>query len=382
MLHQNNTTKTMKTIYAYFLCILGVVSISIYSCDDNNEPTGDDIAIDWDTVSTVNPAYQLEQPSNLPPIPVSDSNPLTTEGVELGRRLFYDPILSANNTQSCASCHAQQFGFTDNLRQFSIGIDGIAGNRNAMAIINLPYVTPLFWDGRSASLEDQALQPITNPIEMHNTWEKAVDDLMKSVDYRVRFYKAFGSKQITKELVARAIAQFERTLISGKSKYDLAITPGSGVFLTDQEYLGYTLFINEEGDCFHCHTPGSNLFSDNKFHNNGLDTVSNVNDYADKGLGDITKNPEDNGYFRTTTLRNIELTAPYMHDGRFQTLEQVVDHYSEHVKQAPNVDPTIKVFFKNGGKHLSPENKQALVAFLKTLTDTSFVNNPAFKTPF
>ena len=117
MLHQNNTTKTMKTIYAYFLCILGVVSISIYSCDDNNEPTGDDIAINWDTVSTVNPAYQLEQPSNLPPIPVSDSNPLTTEGVELGRRLFYDPILSANNTQSCASCHAQQFGFTDNLRQ-------------------------------------------------------------------------------------------------------------------------------------------------------------------------------------------------------------------------------------------------------------------------
>ena len=206
----------MKTIYAYFLCILGVVSISIYSCDDNNEPTGDDIAINWDTVSTVNPAYQLEQPSNLPPIPVSDSNPLTTEGVELGRRLFYDPILSANNTQSCASCHAQQFGFTDNLRQFSIGIDGIAGNRNAMAIINLPYVTPLFWDGRSASLEDQALQPVTNPIEMHNTWEKAVDDLMKSVDYRVRFYKAFGSKQITKELVARAIAQFERTLISDK----------------------------------------------------------------------------------------------------------------------------------------------------------------------
>lgn len=290
------------------------------SGDDNNEPTGDDIAINWDTVSTVNPAYQLEQPSILPPIPVSDSNPLTTEGVELGRRLFYDPILSANNTQSCASCHAQQFGFTDNLRQFSIGIDGIAGNRNAMAIINLPYVTPLFWDGRSASLEDQALQPVTNPIEMHNTWEKAVDDLMKSVDYRVRFYKAFGSKQITKELVARAIAQFERTLISGKSKYDLAITPGSGVFLTDQEYLGYTLFINEEGDCFHCHTPGSNLFSDNKFHNNGLDTVSNVNDYADKGLGDITKNPEDNGYFRTTTLWNIELTAPYMHDGRFQTL--------------------------------------------------------------
>lgn len=372
----------MKTIYAYFLCILALVGISIYGCNDNDDPTSEDILINWDTISTVNPPYQLAQPSTLPPIPIEETNLLTTEGVELGRRLFYDPILSGNKTQACASCHAQQFGFTDNLLQFSIGIDGIAGNRNAMAIINLPYLSHFFWDGRATSIEDQALGPVANPIEMHNTWEKAVDDLMKSVDYRVRFYKAFGIKQITKEDVARAIAQFERTMISGKSRYDLAITPGSGVFFTEQEYLGYTLFTTEQADCFHCHTPGSNLFTDNQFHNNGLDSVSNVNDYADKGLGDVTKNPEDNGYFRTTTLRNIELTAPYMHDGRFTTLEQVVDHYSDHVKQAPNVDPTIKVFFKDGGKHLTTEEKQALVAFLKTLTDTEFVNDPKFKTPF
>lgn len=369
------------------IAILVVLFSFFVACKDDDDPVtntcGEDLQIDWESISTTNEAYPLPQYATLPQnVPNNPDNPTTVEGVELGRRLFYDPILSGDSTQSCASCHAQTFGFTDNLKALSMGIDGTLGTRNAMALINLTWVPRLFWDGRSMGLEAQALEPVTNPVEMHNTWENAICDIMNSVDYRKRFYKAFGIKTINKEDVAKAIAQFERTLISGTSKYDLANIPGSGVFLTEQEYYGYSIFFNEVADCFHCHTGAGNLFTDNQFHNNGLDSVATLNDYADKGLGDVTKDPQDNGYFRTPTLRNIALTAPYMHDGRFQTLEEVVDHYSDHVKQSENVDPTIKVFFKDGGKHLSSDDKAAVVAFLKTLTDTAFVNNPAFKNPF
>ncbi|HNI44964.1 MAG TPA: cytochrome c peroxidase [Chitinophagales bacterium] len=376
----------MKTINS-IIPILFVFLASIVACNCDDDPTsnpcGEDLQIEWQSIDTTKQAYPFPQYPTLPQtIPNNPDNPATIAGVELGRRLFYDPILSGDSTQSCASCHAQGFGFTDNLKAFSTGIDGINGRRNAMALINLTWVPRLFWDGRATGLEDQALRPVTDPIEMHNTWENAVCDLMSSPDYRQRFYKAFGIKTITKEDVVNAIAQFERTLISGTARYDLATIPGSGVFLTEQEYYGYSIFFNEVADCFHCHTGSGSLFTDNQFHNNGLDSVATLNDYPDKGLGEVTKELQDNGYFRTPTLRNIELTAPYMHDGRFQTLEEVVDHYSDHVKQAENVDPTIKVFFKDGGKHLSPDDKAAVVAFLKTLTDTAFVNNPAFKSPF
>lgn len=376
----------MKTINS-IIPILFVFLASIVACNCDDDPTsnpcGEDLQIEWQSIDTTKQAYPFPQYPTLPQtIPNNPDNPATIAGVELGRRLFYDPILSGDSTQSCASCHAQGFGFTDNLKAFSTGIDGINGRRNAMALINLTWIPRLFWDGRATGLEDQALRPVTDPIEMHNTWENAVCDLMSSPDYRQRFYKAFGIKTITKEDVANAIAQFERTLISGTARYDLATIPGSGVFLTEQEYYGYSIFFNEVADCFHCHTGSGSLFTDNQFHNNGLDSVATLNDYPDKGLGEVTKELQDNGYFRTPTLRNIELTAPYMHDGRFQTLEEVVDHYSDHVKQAENVDPTIKVFFKDGGKHLSPDDKAAVVAFLKTLTDTAFVNNPAFKSPF
>lgn len=368
----------MKPLHAYLLGIITLIAVFTYSCKDDDDPT--DLNIDWASIDLNNPAYVLPDYPLLPQLPIPPNNPLTVSGVELGRRLFYDPILSGNKTQACASCHAQGAGFVDKDKQFSTGIDGLQGKRNAMALINLAYLPKLFWDGRSPTMEDQALRPVTDPVEMHNTWENAVDDLMQNYDYRVRFYQAFGSKTIDKELVAKAIAQFERTLVSGNSRYDLANTPGSGVFFTDEEYLGYILFTNEKGDCFHCHTVGSNLFSDGQFHNNGLDSVANINDYVDKGYGAVSNNPEDNGYFRTPTLRNIELTAPYMHDGRFTTLEQVVDHYSDHMKKSANVDPIIKQFFDES--RLDSTEKKAMVAFLKTLTDTGFVNNPAFKSPF
>ena len=348
-----------------------------------NTECGANLQIDWNSLTHDQTPYELNIPATLPnSMSIPADNPLTVKGVELGRRLFYDTILSSDSSQSCATCHAQGFGFTDNANVFSTGVQGNFGKRNAMALINLGWVNRFFWDGRVNTLEEQAIHPIIDLLEMHETSENVLCKLMRHPDYRQRFYEAFGTKEIEEIHLTKALAQFERTLISGSSKYDLALTPGSGVFLNELEMRGYELFVNETGDCFHCHTPAGNLFTDNQFHNNGMDTVVTLNDYPDKGLGAISGDPEDNGYFRTPTLRNIELTAPYMHDGRFQTLEEVVDHYSEHVYQAPNVDITVKVFFKDGGKHLAAEDKAALVAFLKTLTDTSFANNPAFQSPF
>lgn len=317
--------------------------------------------------------YNLELPDNflLPNIPTD--NPLTVEGVDLGKRLFYDPILSGDNTQSCATCHQQKYAFTDP-DQFSLGIDGLRGTRNAMQIVNIQWTEQLFWDGRADGLEQQALEPVENPIEMHETWANAIEELVAHKDYPTLFYKAFGTKNITKELTAKAIAQFERILISKDAKYDKTIASGNGLFFTDEELNGFDIFNTERGDCFHCH--GSILFTDNSFHNNGLDS-----NHLDVGLGMISGKENDTGKFKTPTLRNIALTAPYMHDGRFQTLEEVIDFYSEGLQNSNTIDPLMKNVHK-GGIQLSHQEKKDLIAFLHTLTDTVFVNNPEYATPF
>lgn len=375
-----------------FFCCLILLTL-VYACKPEDCCTppsnscGSQLSINWNILQTDTTPYVLQTPAHMPPLNPNDpANKLTLAKVELGRMLFYDPVLSRDSTQSCASCHAQSFGFSDNNKQFSTGIDGIAGDRNAMAIINLAWNTSFFWDGRSPSLEDQALQPVTNPIEMHNVWSDAVCKLMDNLDYRKAFYKAFGIKTITPSEVTEAIAQFERTLVSGNSLFDQAITPGTGVALSDQVDLGYQIFFSEKGDCFHCHGTAK-LFMDNDFHNNGLDEAANLNDFVDKGLGKITQNPNDNGRFKTPTLRNVALTPPYMHDGRFNTLMEVVDHYNTGVKDSPNLDIVIQTKFQqnpNGtyGLGLTQAEKEALVAFLESLTDSSFVQNSAFKNPF
>lgn len=342
-------------------------------------PTPD---IDWDTV-VYNPSpYTINVPDYFPTLPQPSGNTTTVEGVALGRMLFYDPILSGDSTQACASCHALPYGMSDNGKQFSTGIDQIAGNRNAMALFNLAYNTRFFWDGAETSLEAQALKPVTNPIEMHEEWDDAVDKLMNNTHYKWRFYKAFGVKTITPAEVTKAIAQFERSIVTANSKYDRAIQPGSGVFLSDLEAEGYELFRTEGADCFHCHSLSAHLFGDNELRNNGLNEAQNPNDFPDKGLGGVTNNPNDMGKFKTPSLRNIELTAPYMHDGRFATLEEVVDHYSHGVKPSPTLDNIMATKFGTG-KNFTPEQKQALIAFLKTLTDQDFANNTAqFGSPF
>ena len=304
---------------------------------------------------------------------IPTNNPLTEEGVALGKKLFFDTILSADETKSCASCHNPKNAFTDN-QQFSLGIDGEFGFRNAMPLFNLAwnFDDRFNWDGSAFGLENQAFEPVSNPIELHANWENIAKKIQNHPEYPSLFFQAFGSSTIDSTLVTKAIAQFERTLISGNSKFDRYLL--GKVTLTPEEENGFNVFMDEaKGDCFHCHGSNNNpLWTDNQFHNNGLDS-----NFSDLGLGKITGDPSDNGKFKSPSLRNLAFTAPYMHDGRFATLEEVINHYSEGLQPSATIDPLMKQIAK-GGVNLSTEDKADLKAFLLTLTDLEFVNNTAF----
>ena len=338
--------------------------------------------------------YTILKPDNFPPVPIPASNPMTMEGVQLGRKLFYDPILSADSSMSCSSCHLPHGSFTDN-KAVSKGIDGILGRRSAMSLLNVAYVNNgLFWDGRSPNLEAQALKPVEDVIEMHNMWPNVVAKLKVHPTYPALFRKAFGitdRDSITKELAAKAIAQFERILISsGKSKFD-DYQRGNLDALDDEELDGKLMFFDEgqsfnlpDAQCFHCH--GGITLTGNMYFNNGLDSVGSLDEFKDKGRFEVTGNPSDRGKFRSPTLRNIALSAPYMHDGRFTTLYQAVSQYADNGFRVSNEDIFIgQMGFPLGnGKYsgLSEYHKNAIVKFLETLTDTMFVNNPDIQNPF
>lgn len=319
--------------------------------------------------------YFIELPANFSELPIPIDNPLTYEGVELGRKLFYDPILSKDNTQSCSSCHSQEYGFTDHGNNVSVGVDGIAGSRNSMAIINLGYNNNFFWDGREYTLEDQAHDPVVNPIEMNTTWPEVLVKLNADSQYVADFKFVFDTDEIDSMHVVYAIAQFERTLVSGNSKYDRHRRGQAQ--LTELERIGESIFMSEEGDCFHCHVYP--FFMSGDFHNNGLQQT-----ITDSGRASITGAYGDIGRFKAPTLRNIALTGPYMHDGRFQTLEEVIEFYNSGVNQSlPTVDPLmVKDNRANGTLGLTQYQKDALVAFLHTLTDTTFLTDPRFSDPF
>lgn len=316
---------------------------------------------------------QIFSDNIIPPVIPTD-NPQTIEGVALGKRLFFDKILSADGTQSCATCHSPQNAFTDNL-QTSVGVDGIAGIRNSMPLFNLAwnYGERFAWDGKELSLERQAEEPVQNPIELHSNWDNVVDRLQNHPEYPELFRLAFKTSTITKELTTKAIAQFERTLISANSKFD-RYSLGEAT-LTTQELNGLDIFLREDkGDCFHCHgNPNNPLWTDNDFHNNGLDAT-----FSDLGLGAVTGDPNDNGKFRSPSLRNLAYTAPYMHDGRFATLDEVINHYSDGLQDSPTIDPLMKQI-DQGGVQLTSQEKADLKAFLLTLSDPSFINNSDFQ---
>lgn len=329
--------------------------------------------------------YVLDIPSHFPDMIIPADNPMTVEGVELGRYLFYEKKLSGDNTMSCASCHFPESSFSDP-NQYSTGIDGIQGNRQSMALVNMGWENFFFWDGRKTTLEEQIIDPVINPIEMHESWKNAVSKLNKDMNYRNRFFRAFGEEGIDSIKAAKAIAQFIRTMISGQSKFDVMYKYENGMSLSSseqsifqtidpEEWAGYDLFKSLNGaDCFHCHN--GPLMRVKKFSNNGL----LPNSFNDIGRAAVTNNPEDNYKFKVPTLRNIALTAPYMHDGRFATLDEVIEHYSSGIHMSPTIDPLIE-FGSQGGVQLDAQEKYLLKKFLLTLTDNNFINNPKFKDP-
>ncbi|MFN6014628.1 MAG: cytochrome-c peroxidase [Flavobacteriales bacterium] len=328
--------------------------------------------------------YELNIPSHFPDMIIPEDNPMTVEGVELGRKLFYEERLSRDNTMSCANCHSPSASFSDP-SQFSVGIDGIPGTRNSMALINLGWQNFFFWDGRAKTIEDQILEPIPNPIEMHQEWKDAVAKLNSDKTYRNMFFKAFGQEGIDSLKVSKAIAQFLRTMISGSSKYDVmykyenslplnSIEQSVYASVTAEEWAGYDLFKSLNGaDCFHCHN--GPLMQVQKFSNNGLDAT-----FIDHGRNGVTGNPADDGKFKVPTLRNIALSGPYMHDGRFNTLEEVIEHYSSGIQMSSTIDPMIE-FASQGGVQLDAFEKDLLKKFLQTLTDYDFITNPDFQDP-
>ena len=342
-------------------------TILLFSC--KKEGCTDPIAINYNPEVDINNGscvystpYTIETPYGFPDMIIPSNNPMTVEGIALGEKLFHDKILSGDGMQACASCHLQSAAFSDT-NQFSTGIDGFIGDRNASTIINAGWNNSNFWDGRVTSLEEQAFEPITNPIEMNDTWINVENKLNADDEYPTLFKNAFNIDYIDSNHVVMAIAQFERTLISVDSKFDKYLRGETQ--LTASELSGYAIFNSEKGDCFHCH--GTQMFMDNLFHNNGLDPEP----FTDLGLGEITNNASDNAKFKTPTLRNIEFSAPYMHDGRFSTLEEVVEHYNSGGEYSLTVDPLMK---KLGvGLQLTNQEKQDLVAFLKTLTDSDFI---------
>jgi cytochrome c peroxidase len=342
------------------------------------------LACTKDKIEHVPTPYILEIPSHFPDMIIPVENPMTVEGVELGRRLFYEKRLSGDNSISCGTCHAPSSAFSDPNR-FSTGIDGIQGNRNSMALVNMGWNDFFFWDGRAKTLEEQIIQPVVNPIEMHETWNNAIIKLKADVEYRNMFFKAFNTSEIDSIFAARAIAQFIRTMISGNSKFDVIYKNAYGLSMsaeemalfstvTPEELYGYDLFKSLNGaDCFHCHN--GPLMQVQKFSNNGLD-----NTFDDLGRGGVTGNPSEYGKFKVPTLRNIEFSGPYMHDGRFGTLDSVIEHYSSGVVPSATIDPLMEFVFQ-GGAQLDVQEKAALKAFLLTMSDYEFINNPAFQEP-
>ncbi|MCH8331632.1 MAG: cytochrome-c peroxidase [Bacteroidetes bacterium] len=325
--------------------------------------------------------YVFPELKYFPTMPLAANNPVTQEGIELGRFLFYDPILSKDSSISCANCHKQEYAFSDGGKRFSSGINNSIMNRNTPALFNLAWNKGLFWDGRANSIEEQVFHPVRKHDEMGLNWQEVADRLSQDQFYRKYFIKAFGNVDIDSTLVARAIAQFERTLISNNSKYDQALN--REIRFTKEEFEGFVLMNDQtKGDCLHCHTTDADpLGTTGTFSNNGLDSVTDPYDYLDPGLGAITKDLDDYGKFRIPSLRNVMLTGPYMHDGRFQTLEEVLVFYSEGVHQSINIDSKMTMAHR-GGVHLTKDEQRKIIVFLRTLTDSTFIRDCAYSNPF
>lgn len=332
------------------------------------------------------PAYLLAPPIQ-GQINTPATNQITDWGSTLGRVLFYDKSLSKNRTISCASCHKQANAFSD-FEVLSKGFNGGLTGRNSMSLIDAKYypIGRFFWDQRAATLEQQVLMPIQDLVEMGITLDTLIKRVQDQPYYPSLFTKAFGNSTINSDLISKALSQFVRSIVSYQSKYDQGRQtlptapppPPDAVFpnFTAQENRGKEIFLSPIGGCAPCH--GSETFTAPEAKNNGLDLTS-----TDPGFGAVFPIPANNGLFKVSSLRNIELTAPYMHDGRFATLEQVIEHYNSGIKNHPNLANQLRL--PNGQPRLlniSPADKAALVAFLKTLTDRNVTTDVKYSNPF
>lgn len=338
-----------------FLPLFALVVVISWSCD-----SGSITEKDIENVSGTPNLVTIQSPEKFPPLNIPFDNPTSKEGIALGRQLFYDPMLDNLGEKSCASCHIQENSFSsaDN----SLNDSGL----EIMPHVNLGWDTKFLWHGEvEGTLEDIML------FEVSEFFKTDLAKLQNTEHYPQQFRNVFGSEKITYDLIAKALAQFERSLISADSKFDRYLR--KEVELSEQEYRGFYLFYSEEGDCFHCHA--TVLFKDNLYHNNGLNDVF---EGEDLGHFKVSKDSNDIGKFKTPTLRNIAQTAPYMHDGRFKTLKEVLDFYSDNVKYNPFIDPLMN---HEGGINLTEEQKEDVIAFLHTLSDQSFMQAEAFSDP-
>ncbi len=311
-------------------------------------------------------SFEFVRPPHFPePTYTFENNPISREGFVLGKKIFNDPILSRDGSVACASCHDQTVAFADPQHRLSVGIDGRIGERNAPPIQNLAFIRNFFWDGGVIHVDFIPVNAITNPLEMDEDLSHVIEKMNANPEYIRLFNEVFGTDTITSPRMLHALSQFLVMMVSADSKYDQYVLGND--LLSAEEEAGLVLF---ETKCGTCHA--GELFTDGSFRNNGIDT-----EFTDPGRARITEKESDQGKFRVPSLRNVMLTKPYMHDGRFKTIKEVLDHYAEEVKISTTLDPVLNSN-EVPGIPLSEDEKVKIISFLNTLTDEEFISNPLF----
>lgn len=330
------------------LILFGSFGLMIWMISCYKDPSAD--------TSYITHPYSLDLPHFFPIPEIPIDNPMTEEGVALGRKLYYDTRLSPDNSRACASCHVQSYGFC-------------LPDQNVMPHVNLAYSSIFLWNGGKQMSFEKMME-----FEVAEFFQSDLKNIRSDTVYHRMYYEAFGKPEVNMEFTTKALAQFMRTQMSSDSKFDRFLAHKAQ--LTQDEMTGFQIFNSEKGDCFHCHSLP--LTSDYNLHNNGLD---NVFIGISAGHYQISGNPADKGKFRTPTLRNTTLQNSFMHDGRYKTLEDVIEFYNSGVKSSPSLDPIMTKPGKKYGLQLSSHEKYCLKKFLETLTDTTFLNNPKLGQP-
>lgn len=344
--------KCVAMKYRIITMLLGL--LLLYACSKSDSVTN------TDSITSTLTEYQIKRPVRFPEMYIPNDNKPYKERITLGRMLYYDPILS-NDGRSCSSCHLQTMGFT---------IAGSAGSMPVLPHVNLGWNTNYMWNGsKKGTLEDVMI------FETEEFFATDLNRINNNEKYVQLFRQSYGIDKITHKYIGYALAQFTRTLISDNTKYDRYMN-GTDVYTYNEE-MGRKIFFSEKGDCFHCHV--TLITTDNDFHNNGLDSIYTAD--KDKGLYNVTKSVNDLGKFKTPNLRNVALRKTFMHDGRFTSLEEVIDFYNSKVKKSASVDPVMLKPGKENGLQLSTIEKSHLIAFLKTLTDSTFISAVEFSKP-